>query len=321
MALRIPIKTRKELIDTAKNGNVEIFKIIVDSCKPIDDTCIESKIDLSWVLISDKKGRTLLHIASKHGHLDILNFIRKSICEATSDKKLRKQYLDITDFRGRTALFYASAEGHGEVVCYLIDREASLEQITNGDHIAPGSTALMASAEKNNLMCFEYLLDAKASIQAQRRDGADALYLAARHGNHEIIRILSINDHMESIVNRETFHGRTAILTAALHGHLETCKVLHTSGANLNYQDNDRFTALILASNEGHHHVSKWLVVNGADIHRKDKHGGTALDAALAHGFSEIVKFLIQSQDILEYGWNLDQLTKICSLSNEKITQ
>lgn len=212
---------------------------------------------------------------------------------------MRKQYLDVTDYRGRTALFYASAEGHGEVVSYLIDREASLEKNTNGNHIAPGSTALMASAEKNHLACFEYLLDAKASIQAQRRDGADALYLAARYGNHEIIRILAINDHMESIVNRESFHGRTAILTAALHGHLETCKILHSSGANLDYQDYDRFTALILASNEGHHHVSKWLVVNGADMHRKDKHGGTALDVALANGFSEIVNLLIQCQDIL----------------------
>ena len=317
IAQKFPIKKSKELINTAKNGNLGIFKLVVDSCRIRNNNNSDTDdIDLSWVLVSDKKGRTLLHVASKHGHIDIVNFIRKAIYESTSDKKLRKQYLDIQDFKGRTALFYASAEGHEEVVSYLIDREASIEKDTNGIHISPGSTALMASAEKNQLKCFESLLDAKACIQTQRRDGADALYLAARYGNDEIIRILAVNDHMESIVNRETFHGRTALLTAALHGHLEACKALHFSGANLNYQDNDRFTALILASNEGHNNVTRWLVLNGAEMHRKDKHGGTALDAALAHGFSDIVNFLIQSEEILEYGGSIDQMIDRHKLPN-----
>ena len=311
MTHRFSIKISKELINTAKNGNLEILKLIVNSCKQSNkNSSDKDDIDVSWVLVSDKKGRNLLHIASKHGFIDIVDYIRKAIYEATTDKKLRKEYLDIADFKGRTALFYASAEGHA-IVSYLIDREANINKNTISTHIAPGSTPLMAAAERNNLKCFESLLDGKASIQCQRRDGADALYLASRHGNYEVIKILAINDHMEKIINRETFHGRTAILTAALNGHLEACKLLHSSGANLNYQDNDKFTALILASNEGHYNVSEWLVINGADISRKDRHGGTALDAALAHGFSEIVNLLIKSQENLEYGSLMEKSIRI----------
>ena len=318
MTHRFPIKISKELIHTTKNGNLEILKLIVNSFKHSNKNSSEiDDIDVAWVLVSDKKGRNLLHIASKHGFIDIVNYIRKAIYEATTDKKLRKQYLDIADFKGRTALFYASAEGHDDIVSYLIDREANINKDTISTHVAPGSTPLMAAAERNNLKCFESLLDGKASIQCQRRDGADALYLASRHGNYEVIKILAINDHMEKIINRETFHGRTAILTAAFNGHLDACKLLHSSGANLNYQDNDKFTALILASNEGHYNVSEWLVINGADIFRKDRHGGTALDAALAHGFSEIVNLLIESQEILEYGSSMEQSIRTVTISKK----
>ena len=186
-----------------------------------------------------------------------------------------------------------------------------MEISANENHIAPGSTALIASAEKNTLKCFELLLDAKANIQTQRRDGADALYMAARYGNHEVIRILSSNECLEPIINRGTFHGRTALLTAALNGHLESCKQLRENGADLDYQDNDKLTPLMLASNEGHYLVARWLVENGADMYRKDKLGGSALDAALSNGHSEIVNFLVNSQNILQSGGNIDELKRM----------
>lgn len=297
MCHKISVKKTKEILSTAKDGDVEILNLIVVSCKNINKKSNE-EICLSWLLVSDKKGRTPLHLASMHGHVNILNYIWQEILELTKNKKVKKQLIDMNDHKGRTALFYASARGHDEVVTYLINREASLEACTNGNHIAPGSTPLMASAEKNTLKCFELLLDANANVMNQRKDGADALYMASRYGNHQIIRMLAINNKIEGIVNRDTFHGRIAIMTAALHGHIDACKELLECGAKLNYQDNDKLTALILATNEGHLALIKWLVVNGADIEIKDRHGGSALDAALGNGYSEIVNFLIDSQRI-----------------------
>ena len=309
MGTKLTVKVMKELLNTAKDGEAEILSLIVESIYT-SKNC-ESETDLSWLLICDKKGRTLLHLASMHGHVNVLNYIWKEILESTTSKKLRKQYIDMKDNKGRTSLFYASSRGYDDVVSYLINRDANLETSTNENHIAPGSTALMASAERNTVKCFELILDAKANIHTQRRNRADALYMAARYGNHEIIRHLAINDYLNPIINRGTFHGRTAILTASLNGHLGACKELFKNGANINYQDNDKLTPLILATNEGHVLVVRWLIQNGADIYRKDKHRGSALDAALANGYGEIVNFLIKSQHIIENGGDIDDLTHI----------
>ena len=145
MSTTVPKKILKELIETAKIGDVNIFKTIVDCF------CIQGENDISWVMISDKKGRSLMHIAAMHGRLKIVSFIRKSICDATWDFTLRKKYIDIFDNKGRTALFYASAGGYDKVVNFLLTREADVAAYTNEAHMAPGSTALMASAEKNNI--------------------------------------------------------------------------------------------------------------------------------------------------------------------------
>ena len=307
MESEIPVKVMKEIFATTKDGDVEILNIIVDySCKAHDT-------DISWLTISDKKGRSPLHLAATYGHVNIVNFAWKELIASTTSKKLRKQYVDMTDFKGRTALFNASAKGYGEVVYYLINRDINLEVPTNENHVTPGSTALMASAERNTLECFELLMDAGANILAQRKDRADALYLAAKNGNNDIIRFLGVNDYIGPVINRESFHGRTAILTASLNGHLETCKVLLEYGAKLNYQDKDKFTAVIFAANEGHESIVKWLVANGADIYRKDKHGASALATALAQGHNKIVSFLLKVQRIMENGGDLDDLAKLAT--------
>ena len=90
MGTHIPRKLVKELIQTAKTGDVNVFKLIVDSF------CSKNENDLSWVLISDKKGRSLVHIASMHGHLTIVSFIRREVCDGMSDYTLRKKYIDLS---------------------------------------------------------------------------------------------------------------------------------------------------------------------------------------------------------------------------------
>ena len=304
MSTKVPKKILKELIETAKIGDVNIFKTIIDCF------CTHDKKDISWVLISDKKGRSLMHIASMHGHLKIVSFIRKSICDATYDFALRKHYIDISDNKGRTALFYACAGGYNKVVNFLLSREADITSFTNEAHMAPGSTALMASAEKNHIKCVKLLLDASADVYAQRKDKADALYMAARNGNHSVIKLLvSYGDKLDPIINRETFHKRTAMLTASMHGHLESCKTLRACGAGVNYADKDNLTALAIASNEGHIHVVKWLVSQGADVLTKSVE--PALDGALANGHLQIFNFLILAQDILKNGGDREDVGNI----------
>ena len=322
MSEKIPRKIIKELIETTKIGDVNIFKTVLDCF------CIEKKNDISWVFISDKKGRSLFHIAAMYGHLKIVSFIRRAICEATFDFTLRKKYIDIFDNKGRTALFFASAGGHDKVVNFLLTREADIEAFTNEHHIAPGSTALMASAEKNHIKCLNLLLNASADVYAQRYDKADALYISARNGNHKVIKLLiDKSDKCEPIIDRQTFNGRTAMFTASMHGHLDACKTLRACGAGVKYADNHNFTALDIASNEGHIEVVKWLIIQGADMHSKAV--DPALDAALANGHIQIFNLLILARDMLKKGGDredvsnihLNQVEKVRKLSRDDVPE
>ena len=309
METGIPLRTRKEIMETSKEGEVETLKLIVGYIK--DHMLDYNASAISWIIIRDKKGRSPLHLAAKHGHLNVIQFIYQEIINMTKHVFARKKFIDSIDDKKRTPLFYAAVGGHSKVVCFLIKREASLESCTSGN----GSTALMVSAQKNKVKCFEILLEARADLSSRRKDGADALYMAARYGNNEIIKFLAKNDFLDSLINRPSFHGRTAFCTAALNGHIETCKILYKNGADLNYKDKDKFTPLILAASEGHMTLSRWLVSNGADIGWKNKHGASALDTALASGYGEIVIFLMEAEKIMQLGGDINDLARLCQIS------
>ena len=253
-----------------------------------------------WMTQGDRKGRTTLHHAAIYGYKSVLEFIVNQVIESFEDEDMREQFLNVPDLKGRTPLFYAAVERRVSVVRFIIEKGANLESVTNDKHIEPGSTILMACAEKNSVECFDILMDKGADILATREDGADATYIAARYGHLDIIQLILENKKYKSIINRPTFRGRTALVTAACHGHLQVCKTLFAKGADLNYQDENKFTALIYAANEGHFDMVKWLLENGANVHLKDTFGETALTAAETNGHIEIIRFLRNYQKFNE---------------------
>ena len=303
----------KALLKAAEEGDVESLNEIVSESASVEYTArntVATVDTLSWMSKTDKKGRTALHLAALYGHIYVVRNIWSKIIGSTKDMDLRKQYINITDHKGRTPLFHAAAAGHNGVAQYLIDKKADLNICTNEIHGEPGSTALMKCAEKNGVDCFKLLLEKGANVQTMRKDGADALYLAARYGNHEIIKLMAATGKLQLIINRPSFHGRTALLTAALHGHFQSCKELYAHGADLDHQDDDQFTSLIYATNEGHLLLTKWLVQKGANVYIKDKYGGSAFDVALANDYTEIMNFLKEWQDRLKNGRRGNELMK-----------
>ena len=289
-------KKIKELLIAAEMGDVEIIRNIVKAIEQFD-------IKQPWLTQCDKKGRTPLHLAAICGYINVVRFLVTEILDKTPNEELRKQHLNIADHKGRTSLFHAAAENRVQVVRFLAERGADLEIATNDNHNEPGSTALMACAEKGHSECFQIILEKGANILAIRNDGADATYIAARYGHVPIIEEIAGNRKLEQtgkiklIVDRPTFRSRSALLTAAYHGHIKVCKILHRKGANLDHQDEDSFTALIYAASEGFFDLVKWLVERGADMYLRNKFGETASMFAEANGYSEVARFLSKWND------------------------
>ena len=285
----------KELMCAVESGDLKSLKELITEHRRWRNAT-------KWITLIDKKGRTPLHLASLHGHGKIMRFILECLTESIPDKELRKEYVNILDRKGRTSIYHAATGGHGFVLRSLIDVGVDMEKATNGKHPAPGSTAIMASAEKGHTECFNILLDLGADLLAKRKDGADAFYLAAMNGHVDIVDSIVNTEHMRivchDIVDKATYRNRTPLCTAAFHGHLPIVKMLFAHGANLNHQDDDNFSPLILASYEGHLKMVKWLLRNGSDPTHKDKFGDTALESSDICGHTDVCSFLLKWQNV-----------------------
>ena len=269
----------------AELGNVERMRSLVSATKQYNMTD-------EWMTQADRKGRTPLHLAAIWGYREVVAFIVDEIIGAVEDEWQRKKYLNLKDYKGRTPLFHAIAEERNSVARVLIENGADMEEGTDKNHIEPGSTPLMACAEKNNREAFEHMLKSGANILTTRNDSADALYIAARYGHVHLIEYLAESKKLELVLNRPSYRGRTALSTAAAHGHFQTCKLLFLNGAILDHQDDNKLTALMYAANLGHIEIVKWLVVTGAKANLRDDKRQTAYKYAENNGYEEIAKYL-----------------------------
>ena len=91
-------------------------------------------------------------------------------------------------------------------------------------------------------------------------------------------------------VNAKSTFGDTAIMAAALNGHLDLVKKLRTRGADV---DGPGWTALIYAATGGHDAVVTYLLAEGARINAVSPNGTSALMMAVREGKGPTVTLLI----------------------------
>ena len=276
----------------AEVGNIERMRNLVDATK-------QWNLTDQWLTKGDRKGRTPIHLASIYGYLNVVEFIVDEVINSIDNEIKREKYKNLRDLRGRSSVFYAAAEGRQAVLAYLLDNGADPNMGTNENHYEPGSTPLMASAERNEIECFKTLVDKGADIFKTREDGADAIYIAARFGHLDLIQTFfeslledKRGKDVTKMMNRPTFKGRTPILTAALHGHTLVLKEFLTHGAFVDHQDDRGYTAVMYAASQGHCEIVKILISNGANLCKRNKFHDNALKVAMLHNKIEIVKIL-----------------------------
>ncbi|XP_057781666.1 ankyrin repeat-containing protein At5g02620-like [Salvia miltiorrhiza] len=213
---------------------------------------------------------------------------------ATPRKKIVKQ---LTGKREDTALHSAARAGRIEAIRSIIDGAGGEDEL--GDFLtkrnSAGETPLFVAAEYGYMevvreMIKHYSL-ADAGIKA--KNGFDALHIAAKQGDLEVVKVL-MEAHPELSMTVDS-SNTTALHTAATQGHIEIVEYFLESESNLAaIAKSNGKTALHSAARNGHVRVVDALLDKEPGITtRTDKKGQTALHMAVKGQNVEVVEKLI----------------------------
>ncbi|XP_015585183.1 ankyrin repeat domain-containing protein 11 isoform X2 [Cephus cinctus] len=199
---------------------------------------------------SDKDGLTALHCAASRGHARCVEAL-VNLCGSQPDH---------VDDNGCSALHYASTLGHAEATALLLRLGADPNRQDR-----KGRTPALCAAAKGQLETLKILAQHGGSLHARTVRGTGVAHEAVTSGRIELIKWLARK--RPSTLDVATHDGRTPLHVAALHGHLDACKVLLDNGARINAvlrtSKGNLMTALDAALYRGHRDCAKLIQMHG----------------------------------------------------------
>ena len=159
--------------------------------------------------------------------------------------------------------------GHGKLIDAVISRDmkalsdaVSYDAINEAD--PDGWTALHVAAREGNTEATKLLLNQSSiSVNPKNKWKSTPLMIAAGSGNLAIIDLLLRHPRTQIDLQAE-YYGRTALIEAAVKGHISVVKALVSNGANVNVTDKTgRNSALVEAIKNGHADVATFLLRTG----------------------------------------------------------
>lgn len=189
----------------------------------------------------------------------------------------------------RNGLLEAAGRGDLAAVNRLIAAGADLEQ-RDGQRQTP----LLLAVAGNHVAVAKALLAAGASPNAQATNQDTPWLLAGASGRTEIIAAMLPLKPDLTIRNR---YGGNALIPACERAHVETAKLLLTSGIDVNHVNNLGWTCLleIVILGDGgprHQQVARLVLDAGADPNLPDKDGVSPLQHARKRGQNEVAKLI-----------------------------
>jgi len=160
-----------------------------------------------------------------------------------------------------------------------------------------GSTALILSCQYGFLDMVKFLVENKADINLQAKNGYTPL-IAAAGVSQEIVEYLISKGADVSLKTKDgtTAFTRSIIGVLSERVTMDVAMILLEKGANVDEAAitgrTEDYTCLMKAARNNHPDLAKFLVKNGADVNAKAKDGKTPLSLAIKKNHTEMIKLL-----------------------------
>lgn len=270
------IITTKSLYEAVSGNNVQIVKLLL-------------VLNKRFANLKDRQGVTLLMIAGKLGHTEIVGLLIQAGADINS-----------INSEGESALMLAVSYDKFEVVNQLLAAGADTDV-----RYQYGYTLLSKAIKSRDTHIAKALISAGADVNVSTRyfggSSQTVLMYAARGNDPELVaRLITAGAH----VNVADEFGCTAIMIAAEHNNLEIVEMLVAAGAEINHTDLHGKTVLMSAAH-GSKKVAAQKIVDllirlGATVHAQDNRGNTALMYAAASGQDLVIDSLVAAGVNLE---------------------
>lgn len=168
------------------------------------------KLDGMEVNVSDTNGNTPLHCSAAMGKQDYI----EKLLQAGADVQAENN-------DGVSAAYVTAANGHTEVLTYLLEQGAKVDNTDN----TLGKSLVYVSAEKGYLDNIKVLLQYSPKLEiSEKETGKTALFVAAENGYDEIVHQLLIHSANGNTVNAG--EGITPLQAAIEKGHTKVVELL-----------------------------------------------------------------------------------------------
>jgi len=201
---------------------------------------------------------------------------------------------------GGTDMHVAAFEGRVDRIEKLLKKDKT--ECDRQDNV--GQSPLMVAAYRGYFKIVKRLIEAKADTWASDKWGHDPLMLAAHNGHLEVLEYLLMQRSGSPVVSNNVDNrdkaGWTALMFGARYGHSRVVHRLMKAKADINAQNNDRYSAFIFAAWFGHWDVLKLLGDARADPNIQNKFGETARYFAEAFANDSVLQLVHKYENLAE---------------------